>query len=113
MKSLCILIAVLFLQASLSEASTACDGVYSNCIQTIDVFSVCWAGYQACITNCGRNGPLCQQYGDMRAVAQWVCNRGARFYCRENDYDAFADVIEWCKGSDSDRFGVTTYPAPC
>ncbi len=45
MKSLSILIAVLFLQASLSEASTACDGVYSSCIETIDVFSVCWAGY--------------------------------------------------------------------
>ncbi len=113
MKSLSILIAVIFLQASLSEAGTACDGVYHSCGNTIGVASVCWAARQACITNCGENGPLCQQYGDMRAVAQWVCNGGARFYCSQNDLSYFADVVEWCKGSDSDRFGVTFYPRPC
>ncbi len=115
MKSLSIMIGVLFLQASLSEvrAGTACDGVFSACVKTIDVPAVCWAARVACITNCGKDGPLCQSYGDMRAVAKYVCRGGGGsnfFTCSQHDKDALSDVDEWCKSADSKRFGVTTYP---
>jgi hypothetical protein len=111
MKSLSILIAVLFLQASLSEARAgiACDAVFSACVKTIDVPAVCWAARQAFINACGKTGPLCQNYNNYAAVAQWVCRAGSNF-CSQHDQDALSDVNDWCKSADAKRFGVITYP---
>jgi len=113
MKSLCILIAVLFLQASLSEAreGIACDDVFYACVEIVDVPAVCWAARQACINACGKTGPLCQSYNNYAAVAQYVCGGGSRFFtCSKHDKDALSDVNEWCKSADAKRFGVTTSP---
>lgn len=113
MKSLCILIALLFLQATLSEARAgiACDAVFSACVETVKVPAVCWSARQACINSCGKDGPLCQYYNNYEAVAQWVCSEGSNFLtCSQHDQEALSDVNEWCASSDSDRFGVTTYP---
>ncbi len=93
-------------------SSLACDGVFSACMATIKVPSVCWTARLTCIAACGEAGPLCHEYGNINAVAQWVCGGGSSqvLTCSQNDQKILSKVIDWCQSSEAKRYGVISFP---
>lgn len=90
----------------------ACDGVFAACIAAIKVPAVCWTAKLACIATCGEAGPLCQSYGNMNSVAQWVCGGGSSqvLSCSRNDQRTLSEVIDWCRSGAAKKYGVTGFP---